>query len=124
MWVKPSVKSYQWKYVELDAIHRKGKMRTVNFYKILSNNNIFINRPEECHNKDIDSLIDVPEEICDLNPQKTCRLATKLVPRLKPKHECTIIPQEVCNLKFTSPRTEKKPLKSEWCLDDSPGSAA
>ena len=60
-------------------------------------------------NQVIASLVDVPEEICDLNPQKTCRwnkktelfqfyslqprLITKLVPKLSPKHECTIVPQ-------------------------------
>jgi len=54
-----------------------------------------------------------------LNPQKTCRFKTKLVPSLKPKHECTIIPNEICQLKFT-PRREKKPIRSEWCLDESP----
>ena len=41
--------------------------------------------PEECHDKKVDTLVDVPEETCDLNPQKTCRLVTKLVPSLKPK---------------------------------------
>lgn len=76
--------------------------------------------PEECHDKEIDSLVDVPEEVCDLNPQKTCRFVTRLVPSLKPEPECTIVPQETCNLKFTSPRRESKPLRSEWCLDDSP----
>ena len=65
-------------------------------------------------------MVDVPEETCDLNPQKTCRLATKLVPRLKPKHQCTVFPTNVCQLKFTTPRVEKKPLRSEWCLDESP----
>ena len=54
-----------------------------------------------------------------MNPQKTCRFATKLVPSLTPKHECTIIPKETCHLKFDQPRTEKKPLRSEWCLDES-----
>lgn len=29
--------------------------------------------PEECHDKEVETLIDVPEEGCDLNPQKTCR---------------------------------------------------
>ncbi|TRY72684.1 hypothetical protein TCAL_17112 [Tigriopus californicus] len=43
--------------------------------------------PEECHDKTITSLLDVPEEVCDLNPQKTCRLQTRLVPSLKPEHE-------------------------------------
>ena len=50
------------------------------------------------------------------------RFVTRLVPSLKPVPECTTIPQEICNLKFTNPRKEKKPLKSEWCLDESPTS--
>jgi len=76
--------------------------------------------PEECHDKVITTLIDVPEEVCDLNPQKTCKFQTKLVPKLKPAHECTIIPREVCNLKFTSPQEVEKPLKTKWCLDPTP----
>ena len=67
----------------------------------------------------IDSLVDVPEEVCDLNPQKTCRLVTKLVPNLEPKQECTVVPKETCNLKFTTPEIQKKPLRTEWCLDES-----
>ena len=91
---------------------------------------------EECHDKQvsskwsdfskllnylfqIDSLVDVPEEICDLNPQKTCRLVTKLIPKLEPKEECTVVPQESCHLKFTNPAVERKPLRTEWCLDES-----
>ena len=31
-----------------------------------------------------------------------------------------MFPTNVCQLKFTTPRVEKKPLKSEWCLDESP----
>jgi len=77
--------------------------------------------PEECHNKAVDSLVEVPEETCDLNPQKTCSLVTKLVPSLEPKRECTIVPQETCNLKFSKPRIEKKPLQTEWCLDETNG---
>ena len=65
-------------------------------------------------------MVDVPEEVCDLNPQKVCQYGTKLAPNLKPVHECTVIPQETCNLKFTPPRKEQKPLISEWCQDDSP----
>merc|ERR1712061_328068 len=74
---------------------------------------------EECHNKKVTSLLDVPEEVCDLNPQKTCRLQTRLVPSLKPEHECTIIPQEICNLKFSNPEQVDQPLKTKWCLDPS-----
>ena len=75
--------------------------------------------PEECHDKTVTSLLDVPEEVCDLNPQKTCRLQTRLVPSLKPEHECTIIPQEICNLKFSNPEQVDQPLKTKWCLDPS-----
>lgn len=75
---------------------------------------------KECHDKQIDTLVDIPEEVCDLNPQKICRLVTRLVPSLKPERECTIVPKETCNLKFSQPRVEKKPLRTEWCLDESP----
>merc|ERR1712210_245681 len=78
--------------------------------------------PEECHDKTIASLVDVPEEICDLNPQKTCRFVTKLVPRLSPEHECTIVPKETCILKFTTPVQEEVPLQTRWCLDPTPAS--
>ena len=56
-------------------------------------------------------------QVCDLNPQKTCRFQTKLVPKLKPTHECTVIPQEICQLKFDSAREEVKPFMSKWCID-------
>jgi hypothetical protein len=76
--------------------------------------------PEECHDKVLVSLVDVPEEVCDLNPQKTCRFITKLVPKLKPEHQCTIIPKETCTLKFTQPKQVEKPLLTKWCLDPTP----
>ena len=75
---------------------------------------------EECHDKVLTSLVDVPEEVCDLNPQKTCRFVTKLVPSLSPKHECTIVPKETCILKFTQPKQVEKPLQTRWCLDPTP----
>jgi len=76
--------------------------------------------PEECHDKTNDVVIEVPEEVCDLNPRKTCHLATRLVPNLKPKHECSTIPKQVCSLKFSSPQQVDKPLREEWCLDETP----
>ncbi len=56
-------------------------------------------------------------ESCDLNPRKECRYATKLVPRLTPVQECTLVPKEVCQLKFSAPVPEKKPFltKVTWC---------
>merc|ERR1711863_28768 len=75
---------------------------------------------EECHDKVLTSLVDVPEEVCDLNPQKLCKFVTKLVPSLSPKHECTIVPKETCHLKFTQPKQVDKPLQTRWCLDPTP----
>jgi hypothetical protein len=75
---------------------------------------------EECHEKVLTSLVDVPEEVCDLNPQKTCRFITKLVPKLSPEHQCTIVPKETCTLKFTQPKQVPKPLLTKWCLDPTP----
>ena len=75
---------------------------------------------EECHDKVIASLVDIPEEVCDLNPQQTCRFVTKLVPKLSPKHECTIVPKETCTLKFSQPKQVPKPLLTRWCLDPTP----
>jgi len=74
---------------------------------------------EECHDKVVVSIVDVPEEVCDLNPMKTCRFATKLVPHLSPTHECTVVPKEVCVLKFSTPQEVQKPLITKWCLDPS-----
>ena len=48
---------------------------------------------EECHEKQEPSIIEVPEETCDLNPMKTCRFATKLVPKLDPVRECSQVPK-------------------------------
>ena len=64
------------------------------------------------------SVVEVPEEVCDLNPQKTCRFTTKLVPKLTPKEECTVIPRETCHLSFSAPVAGKKPLITKWCMDD------
>merc|ERR1712126_799030 len=81
---------------------------------------VFEEGVEECHDKVLTSLVDVPEEHCDLNPQKICKFVTKLVPKLAPKHECTIVPKETCLLKFTQPRQEEVPLQTRWCLDPTP----
>ena len=79
--------------------------------------------PEECHDKQIDSLVDVPEESCDLNPQKTCRKATKLTPRLIPEKECTIVPREVCQLRQGVPEVSQQPNRTEWCEGQEGGRA-
>jgi len=81
---------------------------------------VFAEGDESCHEKVLTSLVDVPEEHCDLNPQKICKIETKLVPKLSPKHECTIVPKETCVLKFSTPKPVDKPLLTKWCLDSTP----
>jgi len=76
--------------------------------------------PEECHDKVVATLVDVPEEVCDLNPQKTCRFTTKLVPKLTPKHQCTVVPKETCQIKFTQPQQLAQDIVTRWCLDPTP----
>ena len=73
---------------------------------------------EECFDEDVESLVDVPQETCDLQPMKTCKLATKLIPSLRPQEECTQVPSEVCNLEFSEPKKMLVPLRTEWCLDE------
>ena len=69
------------------------------------------------HAQVVASLVDMPEEVCDLNPEKICRYKTALVPSLIPQQECTQVPKESCHLSFSSPEPGKKPLLTKWCLD-------
>lgn len=73
---------------------------------------------EECHEKVVTTVVEVPEEVCDLNPQKICRFVTKLAPRLEPVKECTTTPKESCQLKYSKPSPAKKPIITKWCLDE------
>ena len=81
---------------------------------------VFEEGDEECHEKVITSIVDLPEEVCDLNPQKICKYVTKLVPKLSPVHQCTIVPKETCHITFTQPKQVEKPLQTRWCLDPTP----
>ena len=62
--------------------------------------------------------MEVPIEVCDLNPQKICRFATKMSPRLTPKKECTLVPKESCTLNFSKAKPIIKKILSKWCLDN------
>ena len=73
---------------------------------------------QECHDKTVTSVVDHPEEHCDLVPQKTCKHKTTLVPRLRPEPECVEVPQEVCDVKYVNVRVEKVPYQTLWCQDD------
>merc|ERR1712002_230674 len=71
--------------------------------------------PEECFDKKETVVQEVPEETCNLEPQKQCKHVTKLVPLLKPTEECVDIPKEVCSRSRTNPRKVQKPVVKKWC---------
>merc|ERR1712168_1325765 len=71
--------------------------------------------PEECFPKKETVVSEVPEETCNLEPQKSCKRVTKLVPLLKPAEECVDIPKEVCARSRTNPRKVQKPVVKKWC---------
>ena len=77
-----------------------------------------VQKGEQCHNQEVDDLRNVPEEQCELNPRQSCRNISKLVPKLKPVLECSMVPKEFCALKYGPPKTVKNEQKSIWCLDE------
>jgi len=79
--------------------------------------------PEECHDKTQTIVQDVPKEHCSLEPQRTCKHVTKLVPRLTPTEECVDVPKEVCARGRTNPTKIKKPVVKKWCYVPSEESA-
>merc|ERR1711962_653064 len=50
-----------------------------------------------------------------LEPQRTRKHVTKLVPKLEPTEECVDVPKEVCTRSRTNPRKVKKPVVKKWC---------
>ena len=77
-----------------------------------------VQKGEKCYNKEVDDLRNVPEEQCELNPRQSCRNVSKLVPKLKPVLECSMVPKEFCALKYGPPKTVTNEQKSIWCLDE------
>merc|ERR1712098_434387 len=65
---------------------------------------------EECFDKTQTVVQDAPKEQCTLEPQRTCKHVTKLVPKLEPTEECVDVPKEVCTRSRTNPRKVKKPV--------------
>merc|ERR1712137_34070 len=70
---------------------------------------------EECYDKTQTVVQDAPKEQCSLEPQRTCKHVTKLVPKLTPTEECVDVPKEVCTRSRTNPRPVKKPVVKKWC---------
>ena len=70
----------------------------------------FVPGDEFCFDKQQTIVQDAPKEECSLEPQRTCKHVTKLVPKLEPTEECVDVPKEVCTRSRTNPRPVKKPV--------------
>jgi len=51
---------------------------------------------KECHNISEAVFSEIPEETCDLIPQKACKGVWELTPFLSPMEKCENVPKEVC----------------------------
>merc|ERR1719458_2201485 len=58
---------------------------------------------------------DWPRQECTLEPVKTCKHITRLVPKLVEVQECVDVPKEICNRSKQNPRKVKKPIIKNWC---------
>lgn len=74
---------------------------------------------EQCQDRTQTVVQEVPEETCNLEPQRICKHVTKLVPHLKAVENCIDIPKEVCSRSRTNPRTISKPIIKKWCYTPS-----
>merc|ERR1712141_19359 len=74
---------------------------------------------EECHDVVKTHIQEKPEEECTLEPVKTCKHITRLVPKLVEVQECVDVPKEICNRSKQNPRKVKKPIIKNWCYTPS-----
>ena len=71
--------------------------------------------PEQCEERTVTVVGDSPQETCSLDPQRTCKHVTKLVPALKEVENCFDVPKEVCVRAEVNPRKVQVPVVKKWC---------
>jgi len=69
----------------------------------------------QCRDKVQTVVVDNPIEECDMEPIKTCKHVTKLVPRLVATQDCVDVPKEICARSKINPRRIRKPAIQKWC---------
>ena len=72
--------------------------------------------PVECREVPKTMVIDNPVEECEMNPIRTCKFVTRLVPKLAAKVTCIDVPKEICSKSKGKPRRVKKPVIKKWCF--------
>jgi len=71
--------------------------------------------PVVCVDKVKTILVDNPVEDCNLEPIRTCKHVTKLVPSLVASQDCIDVPKEICTRSKINPTKIKKPSIQKWC---------
>ena len=61
-------------------------------------------------------VVDNPIEECDMEPLRTCKHITKLVPKLEAAQDCVDVPKEICARSKVNPKRVKKPSIQKWCF--------
>ena len=62
-------------------------------------------------------MVENPVETCEMEPVRTCKHVTKLVPKLVPVEECADVPKEICARSKINPRKVQKPAIQRWCYE-------
>ena len=52
--------------------------------------------PEECQTENVTAVQSVPEEVCFLDPYRSCIMVTKTQPKLAQEENCLDVPKETC----------------------------
>jgi len=79
--------------------------------------------PVTCQEKVKTVISDNPVEDCDMEPLRTCKHITKLVPKLESVQECVDVPKEICARSKINPKKVQKPSIQKWCFTPSPTQA-
>merc|ERR1712060_452210 len=71
---------------------------------------------EECYEKTRTVVQDAPKEQCTLEPQRTCKHVTKLVPKLEPTEECVDVPRRCAPGPGPTPGRSRSPLSRSGAM--------
>ena len=75
--------------------------------------------PTECYNKTRTIVSDIPQEMCDLLPQKICHNEYHLQPFLQPIQHCQDRTREVCYYGVQAESHQEKSTLRKWCFNTS-----
>ncbi|QQP39305.1 Uncharacterized protein FKW44_020145, partial [Caligus rogercresseyi] len=102
---------------QVKKVHPETECKKVGRKICVPSNCMIVPGEEICNDVKRTLVQNIPEEQCDLQPQKSCRMESTLVPRLVPKKNCIKVPKEVCTNTRRNPKKIIKPVSKLWCYD-------